>query len=144
MPSVTGAHHMAMTVAQWATAGVAPPSAPRLELVDPSATDPVARDSLRQRSRGHPVPARGGAHRARRRPAQHGTARRPGAGTAVPAVRADDPALRRPARRAVPEVRRLPGPFEAATGRAVRDGFLLPEDAELLEAAATASPPVDP
>jgi hypothetical protein len=34
--------------------------------------------------------------------------------------------------------------FEAATGRAVRDGFLLPEDAELLEAAAAASPPVDP
>lgn len=131
-------------LARWATAGVAPPSAPRLELVDPSATDPVARDSYGNALGGIRYPH-----------VEVPTARVDGLpNTALP----DDPGQALPCllsgrtiplsdaqlgelypRSAVYRAR-----FEAATGRAVRDGFLLPEDAELLEAAAAASPPVDP
>lgn len=131
-------------LARWATAGVAPPSAPRLELVDPSATDPVARDSYGNALGGIRYPH-----------VEVPTARVDGLPNTAPP---DDPGQ---ALLCLLSGRTIPlsdaqlaelyprsavyrARFEAATGRAVRDGFLLPEDAELLEAAAAASPPVDP
>jgi Alpha/beta hydrolase domain len=131
-------------LARWATIGVAPPSAPRIELGDPSAPDPVARDQYGN--------ALGGIRYSH---------------LEVPIARVDGLPNTAPAGapgfqgfictlsgRTLPfsdaqldELYPTPGHyvsrFAKATDRAVDAGFLLPEDADVLKAAAAASPPVD-
>jgi hypothetical protein len=131
-------------LARWATIGVAPPSAPRIRLGDPSAPDPVARDQYGNAQGGIRYPH-----------------------LEVPIARVDGVQNTAPA--GAPPLqgficalsgRTLPfsdaqladlyptagdyvAQFVAAANQAVKAGFLLPEDAKVLKDAAAASPPVD-
>jgi hypothetical protein len=129
-------------LARWATTGVAPPSAPRIQLHDPAAPDPVARDPYGNALGGIRYPH-----------VEVPIARIDGVANSAPP---DDPSqgfFCTLAGRTLPfsdaQLAALyPTPAEyvarygAAADQAVDAGFLLPEDADVLTAAAAASPPV--
>jgi Alpha/beta hydrolase domain len=131
-------------LARWATIGVAPPSAPRIKLSNPLAEDPVARDQYGNalggiryphlevpiaRIDGVPNTAPAGAP-----PLQPFICRL--SGRTLPFTDAQLAAL-------YPTRGNYVARFAQATDRAVDAGFLLPGDADVLKAAAAASPPVD-
>ena len=129
-------------LARWTTTGEAPPSAPRIALQDPAAPDPVARDQYGNAVGGIRYPH-----------------------VEVPVARVDgltnQGATQEQALVCLLSGRTIPlsdaqlaelyptsdaylESFDESADQAVQAGFLLPEDAELLKAAAAASPPVDP
>jgi Alpha/beta hydrolase domain len=131
-------------LAAWTTTGVAPPSAPRIELADPSAPDPVARDQHGNALGGIRYPH-----------LEVPVARVDGLPNSAPPADPSQTFLCVLSGRTLPfsdaELAELyptsqafVGRFGAAANMAVDSGFLLPEDAEALKAAATQSPPGDP
>jgi hypothetical protein len=129
-------------LAQWATTGTAPPSAPRVTLGDPAAADPVARDQYGNALGGVRYPH-----------IEVPIARIDGVANSAPP---DDPSQ---GFFCVLAGRTLPfsdaqladlyptsadfvARFGAAADQAVDARFLLAEDADVLKAAAAASPPV--
>lgn len=129
-------------LAQWATTGAAPPSAPRITLGDPAAADPVARDRYGNALGGIRYPH-----------IEVPVARVDGLANSAPPDNPGQAIICALSGRTLPfSAEQLAGlyptsadyveRFRAAADRAVDAGFLLPEDADVLTAAAAASPPV--
>jgi hypothetical protein len=130
-------------LARWATTGVAPPLAPRIKVSNPSAEDPVERDGYGNALGGIRYPH-----------VEAPIARVDGVPNTAPAGAPPlQPFICFLSGRTLPfpeaqlaELYPTPGHyisrFAKAADRAVDAGFLLPEDADVLKAAAAASPPV--
>jgi Alpha/beta hydrolase domain len=130
-------------LARWATVGVAPPSAPRIQLGDPLAADPVARDQYGNALGGIRYPH-----------LDVPIARIDGVRNTAPTSDPIQGFLCALSGRTLPfsdvqlaELYPTAGDyvaqFSAAADQAVDGGFLLHEDAKVLKHAAAASPPVD-
>ena len=143
-PSFALAKAATAALAAWTTTGVAPASAPRIELADPAAADPVARDRYGNALGGIRYPH-----------VEVPIARVDGLPNSAPPADPTQTFLCVLSGRTLPlsdaeladlypTAQAYVGRFGAAANRAVDSGFLLPEDAEALKAAAAQSPPVDP